>query len=241
MFQNTKHQLLMSILQMYFKGQEGKTKVFYNQGKKVQRFWCYSKLNCFKQFNIDILLTFAMTTKYNIIMNKKQEYIDIQINSKIVKNTVLSRTFLEIRNNIFHLLLNYNFSTNFQVVQEYERAVIFRLGRLLQGGSRGPGTCVKTFVVIVEFDVVVVRFDFDTVRVKLMVNLIFLSSLMLILWLLSLNLMLMLLMQNDAQIVVVVVVTFEANVVVAFAVIVQFDVYIRGLALGLTMILSILK
>ena len=26
-----------------------------------------------------------------------------------------------------------------QVVQEYERAVIFRLGRLLHGGSRGPG------------------------------------------------------------------------------------------------------
>eukprot|EP00094_Tigriopus_californicus_P002698 TCALIF_02604-PA protein Name:"Similar to AGAP004871 Band 7 protein AGAP004871 (Anopheles gambiae)" AED:0.14 eAED:0.14 QI:0/0.87/0.88/0.88/0.87/0.77/9/754/273 len=27
----------------------------------------------------------------------------------------------------------------FKVVQEYERAVIFRLGRLLSGGSRGPG------------------------------------------------------------------------------------------------------
>ena len=27
----------------------------------------------------------------------------------------------------------------FQVVQEYERAVIFRLGRLLSGGARGPG------------------------------------------------------------------------------------------------------
>ena len=26
-----------------------------------------------------------------------------------------------------------------QVVQEYERAVIFRLGRLLDGGSKGPG------------------------------------------------------------------------------------------------------
>ena len=28
---------------------------------------------------------------------------------------------------------------NCQVVQEYERAVIFRLGRLLTGGARGPG------------------------------------------------------------------------------------------------------
>lgn len=27
-----------------------------------------------------------------------------------------------------------------QVVQEYERAVIFRLGRLMQGGAKGPGT-----------------------------------------------------------------------------------------------------
>lgn len=26
-----------------------------------------------------------------------------------------------------------------QVVQEYERAVIFRLGRLLSGGAKGPG------------------------------------------------------------------------------------------------------
>jgi len=26
------------------------------------------------------------------------------------------------------------------VVQEYERAVIFRLGRLLTGGAKGPGT-----------------------------------------------------------------------------------------------------
>lgn len=28
---------------------------------------------------------------------------------------------------------------SFQVVQEYERAVIFRLGRLLSGGAKGPG------------------------------------------------------------------------------------------------------
>jgi len=26
-----------------------------------------------------------------------------------------------------------------KVVQEYERAVIFRLGRLLSGGAKGPG------------------------------------------------------------------------------------------------------
>ena len=30
----------------------------------------------------------------------------------------------------------------FQVVQEYERAVIFRLGRVVSGGAKGPGTYV---------------------------------------------------------------------------------------------------
>ena len=29
---------------------------------------------------------------------------------------------------------------NVQVIQEYERAVIFRLGRLVSGGAKGPGT-----------------------------------------------------------------------------------------------------
>jgi len=38
----------------------------------------------------------------------------------------------------------------FKVVQEYERAVIFRLGRLLAGGSKGPGIffvlpCIETY------------------------------------------------------------------------------------------------
>lgn len=38
----------------------------------------------------------------------------------------------------------------FKVVQEYERAVIFRLGRLLQGGSKGPGIffvlpCIESY------------------------------------------------------------------------------------------------
>lgn len=39
----------------------------------------------------------------------------------------------------------------FQVVQEYERAVIFRLGRLMQGGAKGPGT-VFLFLVSIMFN-----------------------------------------------------------------------------------------
>ena len=44
--------------------------------------------------------------------------------------------------------LNLNFSSNqlckvvCQVVLEYERAVIFRLGQLLPGGAKGPGKAV---------------------------------------------------------------------------------------------------
>ena len=49
-----------------------------------------------------------------------------------------------------------------QVVQQYERAVIFRLGRLLKGGARGPGLffvipCIDSYTKIdlrsVTFDV----------------------------------------------------------------------------------------
>uniref|UniRef100_A0A1B6MBF9 Band 7 domain-containing protein n=1 Tax=Graphocephala atropunctata TaxID=36148 RepID=A0A1B6MBF9_9HEMI len=51
---------------------------------------------------------------------------------------------------------------SFKVVQEYERAVIFRLGRLRQGGARGPGIffilpCIDTYCKVdlrtVSFDV----------------------------------------------------------------------------------------
>ena len=49
-----------------------------------------------------------------------------------------------------------------QVVQEYERAVIFRLGRLLPGGAKGPGTNIQT----IEF----LNLDIDTFR-KPIINL----------------------------------------------------------------------
>jgi len=49
-----------------------------------------------------------------------------------------------------------------KVVQEYERAVIFRLGRLLSGGAKGPGIffvlpCIESYTKVdlrtVSFDV----------------------------------------------------------------------------------------
>lgn len=41
----------------------------------------------------------------------------------------------------FYFLFCYdkNWNKYIKVVQEYERAVIFRLGRLMQGGAKGPG------------------------------------------------------------------------------------------------------
>ena len=54
------------------------------------------------------------------------------------------------------------FACCFQVVTEYERAVIFRLGRLRKGGSKGPGIftvipCIDTYKCVdlrtVSFDV----------------------------------------------------------------------------------------
>lgn len=44
----------------------------------------------------------------------------------------MSKNFLIWLNNFFPFLV-------IKIVQEYERAVIFRLGRLLPGGAKGPG------------------------------------------------------------------------------------------------------
>lgn len=65
---------------------------------------------------------------------------------------------LPFRSIIFLLILRFCFSFSFllfyfhlflfsklQVVQEYERAVIFRLGRLMQGGAKGPGEYTQNF------------------------------------------------------------------------------------------------
>jgi hypothetical protein len=54
---------------------------------------------------------------------------------------------------------NKKYSSLLQVVQEYERAVIFRLGRLLEGGSKGPGKLLILFLIKSERVVVVVVID----------------------------------------------------------------------------------
>jgi regulator of protease activity HflC (stomatin/prohibitin superfamily) len=57
-----------------------------------------------------------------------------------------------------------------QVVQEYERAVIFRLGRLIPGGAKGPGLffivpCIDNYT---KIDLRTVSFDVPPQEVRLL-------------------------------------------------------------------------
>ena len=59
-----------------------------------------------------------------------------------------------------------------QVVQEYERAVVFRLGRLRSGGAKGPGLffimpCVDTYK---KVDLRTVSFDVPPQEVSIVMN-----------------------------------------------------------------------
>lgn len=58
-----------------------------------------------------------------------------------------------------------------QVVTEYERAVIFRLGRLRKGGSKGPGIftvipCIDNFRIV---DLRTVSFDVPPQEVRMLI------------------------------------------------------------------------
>uniref|UniRef100_A0A914XSE4 Band 7 domain-containing protein n=1 Tax=Plectus sambesii TaxID=2011161 RepID=A0A914XSE4_9BILA len=62
---------------------------------------------------------------------------------------------------IIGLTVPFSFFFCFKIVQEYERAVIFRLGRLVSGGAKGPGIffivpCIDTYR---KVDLRVVSFD----------------------------------------------------------------------------------
>lgn len=58
---------------------------------------------------------------------------------------IISAITLIYENNVLVVLINLLY-VSLQVVQEYERAVIFRLGRLLSGGAKGPGK--QTFAIV---------------------------------------------------------------------------------------------
>ena len=63
----------------------------------------------------------------------------------------------------------------FQVVQEYERSVIFRLGRLRKGGAKGPGIffiipCIDTYR---KVDLRTVSFDVPPQEVNSVIIILF--------------------------------------------------------------------
>ena len=66
----------------------------------------------------------------------------------------------------------------FQVVQEYERSVIFRLGRLRKGGAKGPGIffiipCIDTYR---KVDLRTVSFDVPPQEVNQVITILFSNS-----------------------------------------------------------------
>ena len=69
-------------------------------------------------------------------------------------------------------------SPDSQVVQEYERAVIFRLGRLIGGGAKGPGIffvlpCIETYT---KVDLRTVSFDVPPQEVRLFAMLLYFAN-----------------------------------------------------------------
>lgn len=72
------------------------------------------------------------------------------------------------------LTLPFSLCFSLKVVQEYERAVIFRLGRLLPGGAKGPGIffiipCIDTYR---KVDLRVVSFDVPPQEVTISVYIV---------------------------------------------------------------------
>lgn len=52
-----------------------------------------------------------------------------------------------------------------QIVKEYERAIIFRLGRILRGGAKGPGQKLFFFIILIQPQV----FFFHSIHNKLQI------------------------------------------------------------------------
>ena len=86
--------------------------------KNSWKCWGFAHVSCWQLWFPEKIVKFCQ----NWILDKNLTFRIVWVNSAVGKGLLIKS----------HL-------TTFQVVQEYERAVIFRLGRLLSGGSRGPG------------------------------------------------------------------------------------------------------
>ena len=103
------------------------------QGEKTSRL-------CFLFFYFNLIQN-LVHIKSNSQFAPRQDQLSLccQPNSRLLITTVILPYCLF--NKIFQIY------PCTKVVQEYERAVIFRLGRLLSGGSKGPGNKI-TFVFV---------------------------------------------------------------------------------------------
>ena len=62
---------------------------------------------------------------------------------------------------VFIYLKFWTFALFKQIVQEYERAVIFRLGRLLAGGAKGPGKIKMKLIMLADYDYNMVNMNLE--------------------------------------------------------------------------------
>ncbi|KAF3430610.1 hypothetical protein E2986_10098 [Frieseomelitta varia] len=69
----------------------------------------------------------------------------VEANSNTCKNILVILSWLMVI-----LTMPFSLFICFKVVQEYERAVIFRLGRLLSGGAKGPGKNIIKFITLIN-------------------------------------------------------------------------------------------
>ena len=76
-------------------------------------------------------------------------------------NTIYSGFLYFFSNCGFYLFKILIFVIFKQIVQEYERAVIFRLGRLLPGGARGPGKIKMKLIMLAGYDYNMVNMNLE--------------------------------------------------------------------------------
>lgn len=62
------------------------------------------------------------------------------------------------------------FSCLLQIVKEYERAIIFRLGRILKGGAKGPGMSWRVALIFVLIELLAKKSLPTGVRLKFLKN-----------------------------------------------------------------------
>jgi len=88
----------------------------------------------------------------NGVMNKEKEAMAAHDDSQVTNTGIgfIGYILFAISWLMVAITLPFSLCAIFKVVQEYERAVIFRLGRLLPGGAKGPGIffvlpCIESY------------------------------------------------------------------------------------------------